>query len=303
MVASPPAAVDGVGMHISIPHRLVVAGAAAALCLGVAACGDDDDNTAEPAATTTANQAPPTTAAPDTTAPPVTTAAAPETTMAPPTTGASDPAAFCDAEIALESAVATEDPDAIGPAFETLSASAPADVKDSVDTAIAEAQKFMASGDDPSPEFNAAYAEVIGFVKANCGFTDLSVKASNYQFNGLPREVAAGPAVITFENTANEFHEMVLFRFNDDVTENLGELLALPEKEAMRKVTSAGAVFVAPGETGYTALDLAPGRYGAVCFMPKGATPEAMAEMESSGKEPTGKPHFMLGMAQEFEVA
>jgi hypothetical protein len=40
-----------------------------------------------------------------------------------------------------------------------------------------------------------------------------------------------------------------------------------------------------------------------VCFMPKGATPEAMAEMESGGSEPTGKPHFMLGMAQEFEVA
>jgi hypothetical protein len=28
-----------------------------------------------------------------------------------------------------------------------------------------------------------------------------------------------------------------------------------------------------------------------------------MEEMESSGSEPTGKPHFMLGMAQEFEVA
>jgi hypothetical protein len=290
MVASPAAGVDGVGMHISLSHRLVVAGAAATLCLGTAACGDDD--TAEPAATTTAaDQTPATTAAPETTTAPETSAPAADFT------------AFCDAEIALESAVATEDPDAIGPAFETLSASAPADVKDSVDTAIAEAQKFMASGDDPSPEFNDAYAEVIGFVKANCGFTDLSVKASNYQFNGLPREVAAGPAVITFENTANEFHEMVLFRFNDDVTENLGELLALPEKEAMRKVTSAGAVFVAPGETGYTAVDLAPGRYGAACFMPKGATPEAMAEMESGGSEPTGKPHFMLGMAQEFEVA
>ena len=283
------------GMHISLPHRLVVAGAAATLCLGAAACGDDD-NTAEPA-TTAADQAPATTvSAPATTA-------APETTEAPGTTEAPvDVTAFCEAEIAAETATSSEDAEAIGPAFDALSAAAPADVKGTVDTVIAEAQKFLAAGDDPTPAFNAAYAEMIGFVKDNCGFTDLSVKGRNYQFNGLPRQVAAGPAVITFENTANEFHEMIVFRINDGVTENLGELLALPEKQANQKVTMAGAVFTAPGDTGYTAVDLAPGRYAAVCFMPKGATPEAMAKMESSGSEPTGKPHFMLGMAQEFEV-
>jgi hypothetical protein len=223
---------------------------------------------------------------------------------APPSTAApADLTAFCEAEIAVEAAVAAEDGDAIGAAFESLSTAAPSEIKSTVDDTIAEAQKFMASGDDPSPEFMATYAELIEFVKGNCGFTDLSVKASNYQFNGLPREVAAGPAVVTFENTANEFHEIVMFRINDGVTENLGELLALPEDEATTKVTQAGSAFAAPGETGYTALDLAPGRYAAVCFLPKGATPEAMAEMESSGSEPTGKPHFMLGMAQEFEVA
>jgi hypothetical protein len=290
MMVSSARFADRGGMHISIPRKLAVAGAAATLCLGAAACGDDDENAAEPA--TTADQAnPATTVAPATTAGSATT------------TSTTDVATFCEAEITAESATSSEDAEAIGPAFAALSAAAPADVKGTVDTVIDEAQKFMASGDDPSPEFNAAYAELIQFVKGNCGFTDLSVAASNYVFEGLPRNVAAGPAVFTFENTADEFHEMILFRINDDVTENIGELLALPEKEAMAKVTPAGAVFAPPGETSYTAVDLAPGRYAAACFLPKGATPEAMEEMESSGSEPEGKPHFMLGMAQEFEVA
>jgi hypothetical protein len=284
-------------MHISISRKLVVAGAAATLSLGAAACGDDDGNTAEPATaadqTTMAD-----TAAPATKAAPATTAAAPATTAAP-----ADIATFCEAELAVEAAVTAEDPEAIGPAFGELSAAAPADVKESVDTAIAEAKRFLAAGGDPSPEFTAAYGELMEFVKGNCGFTDLSVQASNYNFDGLPRNVAAGPAVITFENTADEFHEMIVFRINDGVTENLGQLLALPEEKVESKVTMAGAVFVAPGETSYTAVDLKPGRYAAACFLTKGSTPEAMEEMESTGHEPEGKPHFMLGMAQEFEVA
>jgi hypothetical protein len=53
-------------------------------------------------------------------------------------------------------------------------------------------------------------------------------------------------------------------------------------------------------------LQLEPGRYAAVCFLPQGATPELMAQMEgpdSSLPDGAGPPHFTHGMAQEFEVA
>ena len=49
-----------------------------------------------------------------------------------------------------------------------------------------------------------------------------------------------------------------------------------------------------------------PGRYFAVCFLPQGATPELMAQMEgpeSSLPPGAGPPHFMAGMVQEFTVA
>jgi hypothetical protein len=294
-MASRPVGVDRGAMHISMPRKLAGATMAATLCLAAAACGDDDDEAAEPA--TTAEQA--TTAPPESTAGPATTSP-PVTTSAPATTAAAgDLAGFCDAELAVEGAVASEDEAAIGSAIEQLIAAAPPEVAGTVETVVAE---FQASGGE-SEAFTEAYSELIGFVKGNCGFTDLTVEATNYAFGGLPRNVAAGPAVVTLENKADEFHEMVVFRINDDVTDTLIELLSLPEEEAMTKITMAGVAFAAPGETGHTAFTLEPGRYAAVCFLPEGATPEAMEQMEQSSVPPEGQPHFMHGMAQEFEVA
>ena len=61
--------------------------------------------------------------------------------------------------------------------------------------------------------------------------------------------------------------------------------------------------FASPGQSGYTATDLSPGRYIALCFLPTGATPEAMAEAEASGHEMETPPHAMMGMTHEFTVA
>ena len=55
-------------------------------------------------------------------------------------------------------------------------------------------------------------------------------------------------------------------------------------------------------------MDLAPGDYIAVCFLPQGATPELMAQMP---RAPTATPAArgrtsrtaMAGMVQEFTVA
>jgi hypothetical protein len=277
-------------MHITMTRRvsrkLLVSAAAATLLLGIAACGDDDD--AESADST----APAATDAPATTQPADDAAAT------------DDVAAFCEAEVAAEASTSSEDPAVIGPAFEALSAAAPEDIKATVDTVIAE---FEASGGE-SPEFEAAYGEMIGYVKDNCGFTELALTATEYEFGGLPSELAAGPTVVSLENIGEEVHEILLMRVNDGVTETVDELLALPEEEAETKTTFAAAAFAFPGTTGNAVVDLVPGRYIALCFLPEGATPDVIAQME--GPEDTlpegvevGPPHFTLGMVHELTVA
>ena len=65
-------------------------------------------------------------------------------------------------------------------------------------------------------------------------------------------------------------------------------------------MTQAGGAFAAPGTEGYTAMELEPGRYMAICFLPEGATPENLPKLESG--EIDGAPHFTLGMISEFSV-
>jgi hypothetical protein len=104
-------------------------------------------------------------------------------------------------------------------------------------------------------------------------------------------------------NNGTEAHEMFVFRFNDDVDLSAAEVVALPEEEAMTKVTPIGGGFALPGATGYVVADLSePGRYGMACFIPQGATPDKLEALES-GAETGGAPHHTLGMAAEFEVA
>jgi hypothetical protein len=290
-----------------LTKKLLVSAAAATLFVGVAACGDDDDDSADTAAPA-ASDAPVATEAVDHSTMDMgsDTTAATDTTEATDSTDAgaapvADVDEFCQAELAAEAAANGEDPSAAGPAFEALVAAAPADLKATVEDVIAHAQ------DGPgSPDFDTPYAEMITFVKENCGFTDVSLTTSEYAFGGLPTELAAGPAVFTVQNIGEEFHEVLVMRKNDGVTETAEEILALPEEEAMTKATMVGAAFGAPGGTSFTTMDLEAGDYIAVCFLPQGATPELMAQMtgpESSLPPGAGPPHAMAGMVQEFTVA
>jgi hypothetical protein len=207
--------------------------------------------------------------------------------------------AFCQAELAVESAVAQGDPEAIETAFEELSAATPEENKATVDNTITEAREFLESEGGPSPEFDAAYAELVGVVQDECGFAELDVTAKDYEFEGIDDELDAGPNVVSLENEGNEAHELALMRINDGVELTVDELLALPEEEAMQQVTPIGGNFAMPGATGYTVVDLPPGRYVAVCFIPVGTTREVI----ESGEEPQGEPHALQGMATEFEVS
>ena len=221
-------------------------------------------------------------------------------TVAPSTAGATAAAvaadgAYCGAHLALETAMNAEDPAAAEPAIAAARAAVPAGIADALETAITRGAD--AEG-PPNPEFTAAYGELVGWVREHCGFADFTLTATEYAFGGLATEVAAGPTVVQLANTGAEFHEVAMVRKDDGVTESFDELLALPEEQFGDKVTFVGAAFAAPGETGGAVVDLAAGDYLAVCFVPVGATPDALA----AGGAPDGPPHFMQGMEQEFTV-
>jgi len=61
-----------------------------------------------------------------------------------------------------------------------------------------------------------------------------------------------------------------------------------------------GASFAAPGESDTLFVDLEPGGYVIVCFLPVGATPDNMEALESG--ELQCPPHFTEGMVEEFTV-
>ena len=164
---------------------------------------------------------------------------------------------------------------------------------------------------------------------AAAGGPVITVTGYEYAFGDLPVSVPAGTS-LAFTNTGAEVHELLVARKNDGVTESWDELIALPEEEALQKVTTLGPLFAAPGEP--AAVGIGPtgpapmsaitveqeGSYIALCFIPQGTTelpdfgaepgvspeaaasPDAAASPESGAAQ--GPPHFVLGMRQEFTV-
>lgn len=234
----------------------------------------------------------------------------------PPTAGepsSPEAAAFCAAYIGVEAAGNSEDPTAIETAIGAAMEAAPEDAAPLLETLVG---AFQESGGE-GPEFAAAYTPVIDWLKANCGYPELNVSLSEYAFGGVPPELSAGPHIVSAANIGEEVHEFLVMRINDDVTLSVEELLALPEEEAQTMTTFAGIAFAFPGEVGYTVLDLTPGRYVALCFLPEGATPEVISQLPEGPPDSAAlasappevvavmqaAPHFTHGMVQEFTVS
>ena len=152
--------------------------------------------------------------------------------------------AFCAAELAAEAAVTFEDEAAIGAAVEALTAAAePVGLTDTVGV-------LLATVEEGGPEFDEAYTAVIDYMKANCGYAELDVVASEYHFDGLPSELPAGPTIITLDNVGEQVHEIYIGRVNDDVTLTVEELAELPEDQLHGPmVTPTAFAFTFPGAT------------------------------------------------------
>lgn len=137
---------------------------------------------------------------------------------------------------------------------------------------------------------------------------DVEVSMVDFDF-AMPETVPAGPAVWKVSNDGMQPHHVVLFGVPDGTTEDefmtalMAEMGPPPDAaspEAMdgmdmaspapgglnpEDVTEAGGtMIVSAGLATWVELDLAPGTYVAVCFLPT----------------PDGTPHVMLGMVQLF---
>ncbi|HEX7276761.1 MAG TPA: hypothetical protein VF244_05245, partial [Acidimicrobiales bacterium] len=230
--------------------------------LGGVACGDDDDDEA-----------------------------------ATPTTAAADFTAYCDASFDIETYFAQEPEIAedateaqIAAAFTTYLQGAkplidkaiplvPAEIKSSIDVQVAAVNQALAqvsAGTVPDeesfedPAVQQAEATTHAFDLKNCDWNSVPVTATDYAFGGLPDQLDAGRTSIDLTNNGKELHEIVLFAKNPGVTESFDEILALPEEEAIDKVSQPIAAFAPPGDSDYTVVDLKAGSYIAVCFIPQG---------------------------------
>jgi hypothetical protein len=228
---------------------------------------------------------------------------------------AADTGEFCDAAVAVDAANLGLDsgessPTDVDAAMQAAEDSAPDEIADAVGTMVSESQALAAEAEAageaegpppmPSEEFFAASVEVGDYIGDNCDLGALDVTATDYAFGGIPETVPAGTTLLTFANDGTEFHEAVVMQIAEGEERPFEELMALPEEEAMALVTNKAFVFTPPDAETYVTAELDPGRYVAICFVPTGATPEALASGatldESDG-------HFMHGMVSEFQAS
>jgi hypothetical protein len=225
-------------------------------------------------------------------------------------------AAYCAASLAIEGAPAPEidyptaTPEDIATGMQAwaeetmkpLVAAAvevtPAEIQGDVEIMTAAVDQ-MAAGDPGAfdvPDVAAASDRLHQYDLDTCGWTTHDVQTTEYAFADIPDELPAGPASFELTNEGNEVHELILMRKNDGVTDSAEELLALPQEQAMTKVTMLGSpAFALPGASDAKVVDLEPGDYVAACFIPMGMTSD-------DGPPPQAPPHFTQGMVAEFTV-
>lgn len=276
-------------------HRPTLRTALAALAittLVAAGCGDDDDAAGDDSATEA------------------------ETDAGDSASGADD-AAYCDASLAIETApapeidypTATEEEIATGmqtwvkdvmqPLVDDVVAVTPAEIEGDVEV-MSSAMDQVAAGDPTAfdvPDVVEASNRVHEYDLDTCGWSSHEVTATEYAFADLPAELPAETTSFELSNDGEQVHELILVRKNDGVTDSAQDLLALPEEEVFTKVTLLGSpAFAPPGQSDYKVVDLTPGDYIAVCFIPVGMT-------GTDGPPPDGPPHAMQGMVAEFSVS
>lgn len=199
-----------------------------------------------------------------------------------------DPA-FCDGVVGYQAATTgfPETPEEIAffvddqvmPALDLMVDHSDGDLAASVDILRDAILELKESG-DPTPLFEdadvLAAQEAIGEATHHrCDLETIDVLAADYSFGGIPEKVESGRVSIAFTNDGKEEHELVLLRRPDDSTTTLDEYLAGDPAALFEQAEFYGVLFAPPGATMYTAADLDPGTYFAICMIPTGGDPDA----------------------------
>ncbi len=246
--------------HSRIPLGAAVA---VAMALGITACGDDDSSS-------------PATTSPATTAP----AAEDPTTTPAPTDAPADPASGssggCDeyAVVTGQLMVGMADPAEAPAILEGFVEAAPDSIATEAATMAEGITAMFSEEGDPfaDPAFGAALATVGEHFFENCeASAKVDVSGVDYAFANLPAEIPAGRLALRFTNDSEleEPHEIVLLRRPEGDTTPVVQLATMNPDEFMADYGFTGVAFAdVPGTSSVTFLDLEPGSYVAICFLP-----------------------------------
>jgi hypothetical protein len=122
-------------------------------------------------------------------------------------------------------------------------------------------------------------------VKVAAPKADATVKLLDFSFI-LPPEIKAGPQVWQVVNEGPQPHEILLIKLAEG--KSMGDFQAFMQApHGLPPFANVGGFqAIHPGETGWVHLDLTPGEYVALCFIP----------------DENGKAHIEHGMALPFSV-
>jgi hypothetical protein len=141
------------------------------------------------------------------------------------------------------------------------------------------------------------------------GDPTVSIVGEDYAFEEVPERADVGTR-LTFRNDADEPHELVLLRLNEDAPP-VEEFAQMPPEEGQPYADLVGVSIAMPGQPGVMRegellLD-DPGTYVLLCGFPTGVTPEHVKENFAGppGGPPAeefGPPHVAQGMFATIEV-
>jgi hypothetical protein len=141
----------------------------------------------------------------------------------------------------------------------------------------------------------------------------IAITAVDYAFEGVPERVAVGTTFTLVNVSPVEVHELVAIRLAGTETRPAAELIQLPEEELFGVTAGLPTmVLIAPPEAESMAVlgdgsFPEPGRYLLLCFIPRGADPQAYlaaaaAATDGPPQVAGGPPHFVHGMFAEVVV-
>jgi hypothetical protein len=130
---------------------------------------------------------------------------------------------------------------------------------------------------------------------------EMTVEMVDFAYEMPAMDVASGPQIWEAPNVGEQIHEMIILQLEPGVTFDQVTAMLSPATPVARVEASPAAIEMAPPfkaiggvapmnpeYTNWAVLDLAPGEYVAICFVPDPAT---------------GAPHFALGMIMPFTVS